>query len=180
MTADGALAEDHEAGSEQIRAFHRDPYRNELITAPEIVLRPQADAFAAVHVHRVVRHYAAVFGEVVLEHRRRHRRLLAAVDRACGDRARRIHDVREPGHARQHIGDAFEIADRYVELTTDARIRARGEHRGFAGAGGVRGQGDAAAHGKLLDEHAPTLAGHLRPADDEIERHEHILSLDGA
>ena len=68
-------------------------------------------------------------GDVVLQHRRRHRRLLAAVDRAGGDRARRVHDVGVAGHAREHRFDALELADRQVELPADARVRARGDTR---------------------------------------------------
>ena len=134
--------------------------------------------FAAVDVHRVVRDHAAVLGEVVLQHRRGHGRLLAAVDRAGGHGACGVHDVSESGHAREHFRDAFEVADRSIELTANARVRAGREHCRLRRAGRARGQRDAATDRQLLDQHAPALARHLRSADDEVERHEHVLALD--
>ncbi len=83
-------------------------------------------------------------------------------------------DIGEPDHARDRQLDAFELADRHVELAADARVGAGREHRCLRTAGGIGGQRDAAPDRELLDQHAPALAGHLDAADDGIERHEHV------
>ncbi len=177
MTPDRALAEDDETARQYVRAFHRDRDGHDLIAAREVVLRPQANALAAMHVHRIVRNEPAELGEVVLQHRGRHRRFLAAVDCARGHRSRGVHDVSTAGHAREHFRNAFELTDGQIELTTNARVRTRGKHGGLRTASCTRGQRDAASDGQLLDEHAPALACHLRAADDGIERHEHVFAL---
>ena len=180
MAAHGALAENDEAARQDVGAFDRDRDRHDLIAAAQIIFRPEADALAAMHVHGVVGDHAAEFGGVILEHGRGHRRLLAAVDGARGDRARGVDDVGARRHARQHLLDAFEAADGHVELAANARIGARGIDGGLRAAGGARRQRNAAAHRQLLHQHAPTLAGHGEAADDGVDRHEHIVSLDGA
>ena len=176
MAADRALAEDHQAAGQDVRALDRDRDRHHLVAAAEVVLRAEADALAAVHVHRVVRDLAAELRAVVLEHRGRHRRLLAAVDRAGGDRACRVHDVGSAGHAGECRLDALELADRLAELLADPCIGRRGVDRRLGAAGRVRRQRDAAADRELLHQHAPALARHLRPADDAVERQEHVLA----
>jgi hypothetical protein len=65
--------------------------------------------------------HAAHLGDVVLEHGRGHGGLFAAVDRAGGDAARRVHDVGVAHHARDDLLHALELADRHVELR---RMRA--------------------------------------------------------
>ena len=176
MAADGALAKDDQRAGEDVGALDGDRHRNHLVAASEIVARAQLDALAAMHVHGVVRDLPAHLRDVVLEHRGRHRGLFAAVDGAGRDRTRRIHGVGVADHARQHGLDAFEFAHRHVELAPDAGVGARGEHAGLGAAGGVGGQRDATADRELLDQHAPALSGHLRAADDEVERHEHVLA----
>ena len=180
VAAHRALAEDDEIAGEEIGALDRNGDRHDLVAAAEIVARPEADALAAVHVHGVVGDLAAHLRDVILEHCGGNRGLFPAVDGARGDRARRVHDVGEPGHARDHRLDALEPAHRRVELAADARVGAGRPHRGFRGAGGVGGERDAAPDRELLHEHPPAAAGHLGAADDEVERHEHIASLDGA
>ena len=174
MAAHCTLTKDDEAAREDVRAFDGDGHGYDLVAAGEIVLGSEADALAAVHVHRVVGDLPRHLGDVVLQHRGGHRGFLAAVDGPGGDRARRVHGVGEAHHASDHALDALELADRHVELSADAGIGAGREHRGLAATGAARGQRDAAPDGELLDQHAPALARHLRSADDEVERHEHI------
>ena len=174
MAAHCTLTKDDEAARQDVRAFDGDGHGYDLVAAGEIVLGSEADALAAVHVHRVVGDLPRHLGDVVLQHRGGHRGFLAAVDGPGGDRARRVHGVGEAHHASDHALDALELADRHVELSADAGIGAGREHRGLAATGAARGQRDAAADRELLDQHAPALARHLRPADDEVERHEHI------
>ena len=178
MAADRALPEDDQAARQDVRAFDRDRDRHQVVAARQVVAGAEHDALAAVDIHRVVGDAAAVLGEVILQHRRRHRRFLAAVDRAGRDGARCVHDVSGAGHARECFRDTFELTDRDVELTADARVRAGREHCCFRRARRARRQRNAAADRELLDEHAPALAGHLDAADQEIERHEHVLALD--
>jgi hypothetical protein len=70
---------------------------------------------------------AAHLGAVVLGDRRRHRRLLAAVDRGGGGLRQRADRVGLAGDARQRFLDALEAADRQAELLADARVGA-GDH----------------------------------------------------
>ncbi len=176
MAADRALAKDHEAAREDVRTLDRDRDRHDLVAAAEVILRAEADALAAVHVHRVVRDLPGQLRAVVLQHRGGHGRLLAAVDRARRHRTRRVDDVRSARHARERGFDALELADRLVELLAYARIRSRRKNAGLRAARCIRRQRDAATHGQLLDQHAPALARHLRSADDAVERHEHVLA----
>ena len=178
MAAHRALAEDDEVPRQDVRALDRDAHGNHLVGAADVVLRPEHDALAALHVHRVVRDHAAELGDVVLEDAGGHGGPLAAVDRAGRHRARRVHDVGARGHARDHGLDALELADRQVELAADARVGGGGIDAALGAAGRDRGQRDATPDGQLLDQHAPALARHLRPADDRVQRHEHVLALD--
>ncbi len=180
MAAHGTLAENDEAAREEIGTLHGDRHRQRLVAAREIVPRSQADPLAAVHVHRVVRNLPPHFCHVVLEHRGRHGRLLAAVDRARGHRACGIHRVGEADHACDHRFHALESADRHVELAPDACVGARRPARRLRPSGRVRGKGDAAPHGQLLNQHAPAGSRHLRAPDDHVERNEDVLALDGA
>ncbi len=124
MAAYGALPEDYETACQEIRAFDGDGHRHRFVAAGEIILRSEADALAAMHVHRIVCNLAAHFGDVILEHRRRYGRLLAAIDCACGDGPCGVHRVGQPDHARDDRLDAFESADRHVELAANARVGA--------------------------------------------------------
>src|SRR4249919_3460752 len=69
MRAHRALAEDDQAPREDVRAFYRDADRNLLIAAAEIVVGPETDALAAVHVHRIVQHLARTLRAVILDDR---------------------------------------------------------------------------------------------------------------
>ena len=112
MAADRALAEDDQVAREDVGALDRDRDRDRLIAAAQVVVRPEHDALAAVHVHRIVGDPPPHLGDVILQDRGRHRRLLAGVDRRGGDAARRVHDVAQADHARDHLLDALEAADR--------------------------------------------------------------------
>ncbi len=139
-----ALAKDNEVPGEKVGAFDGDRNRHDLVAAGEIVLRAETDALAAVYVHRVIRDLPGHLGNVVLQHRRRHGRLLAAIDRSGCNRARGIHGVREPDHARDHGFDALELTNGRVELTPDARVRTRRPGAGLGATSAVRRQRDAA------------------------------------
>ena len=85
--------------------------------------------------------------------------LLAVVDRRGGDAARRVHDVGQADHARDHLLDALEAADRHVELPADARVGAGGEdrrpaRRRWRSTGSEMQRPDR----QLLDQHAPAAA----------------------
>ena len=178
MAAHRPLTKDDEAARQDVRAFHGDGHRNDLITTAEIVAWAEADALATVHVHGIVCHLTTHLGDVVLEHGRRDRRLLATVDGARRDRSRCVHGVGVSHHPRDHALDAFELSDWHVELAPDAGVGTGGEHRSFAAARAARGQRNAATHGELLDQHAPALTHHLWTTNDEVERNEHVLALD--
>ena len=117
---------------------------------------------------------------MVLEDGGRYGRLFAAVDGTGGDAARGIHDVAVAQHAGQQCFNALEPTHRQAELLADAGIGAGSPHTRHRATGGTGGQRDAAPHRQLFDEHAPALAGHCHTADQTVERHEHVMALDGA
>ena len=176
MAANRTLAENHHAAGEDVRAFHGNADGDLLIGAAEIIVRAQTDAFAAMHVHRVVDHLAAAVGAVVFDDGRDHRRFLAKVDRASGHDARGIDRISIAGDARQHFLDAFEFADGNLELAAHPAVGAGRAQRQFGCAGTRRRQGDGSARGKALHQHAPALAGVLASADDPLHRNEDVLA----
>ena len=180
MAAHRALAEDNERARQNVRALDGDGDRQRLVHAPHEIARPEADAGAALHVHGVVHHAAHVLGELVLGDRRGHRRFLAQVHGARRERARGVHEIGVPGHARERFFHAFELADRQLELLADARVRAGGAAGELAGAGRERRQRNRTAGSEGFHQHAPALADLLRPADDPVERNEHVLAPVGA
>ena len=177
MAADRALAEDDQVAREDVGALDRDRDRDRLIAAAEVVVRPEHDALAAVHVHGVVGDSPPHLGDVIFQDRRGHRRLLAVIDRRGGDAARRVHDVGETDHARDHLLDALEAPDRGVELAADARIGAGGVHgrrarRPWRWPAARCSGPPRAARPACASRHRPCL----QPADDAIERHEHVVA----
>ena len=176
MSADRALAEDDQGAREDVRPFDGDRDRRHLVAAPDPVVRPEADALAAVDVHRVVHRLPRALGHVVLGDRREHRGLLAHVDRAGGHDARRVHHVAVRGDAAERFLDAFQPSDRRLELRANARIGA-GEAGERLGAADRRArQRDRPARGEAAHQHHPALAGVVASADDPVERHEHVFA----
>ncbi len=176
MAADRPLTEDDEIAREDIGAFDRDRDGQLLVQAPHEVVGTETDSLATEDVHRVVDHGAAALGEVVLDDCRDHGRFFAEVHRACGHGTRRVHRVKVAADAGERLLDAFEFSDRCLELAAHACVgtrRARGE-LGVARPRG--GQRYRASRGETLHQHPPALARHLRPADDPVERHEHVLA----
>ncbi len=180
MAADGALAEDDQVARQDVRAFHRDADGRSLPATRQVIARPEHHALAAMHVHGIGRDHATQLGHMHLQDGGGYSGLLAAIDGAGGDSARRIHDVGVADDARDDLLDAFELAHRSAELLADARVRTSGPGGRHRAAGGRCWQRDAAAHRQLLDEHAPAAAGHLHATDDVFQRHEHVLTLDGS
>ncbi len=176
MAADRPLTEDDEVAREDVGALDRDRDGQLLVNAPQEVVGTEADSLAAEDVHRVVDYGAPALGEVVLDDRRDHRGFFAEVHRARGHGARRVHRVQVAADAGERFLDAFEFSDRRLELVAHASIGA-GRTRGELGVARPRGgQGDRAARGEALHQHPPALARHLRPADDPVEGHEHVLA----
>ena len=140
VTAHRPLTKDDQVARQDIGALDGNGDRHDLVAAPEIVIRSQHNALAAVNIHCIVGDHAADFGGVIFEHGGGHRWLFAAVDGTGGDRARRVYDVGACRHARQDLFDALEAADRCVELAADTGIGARCIDGGLCTARGVRGQ----------------------------------------
>ena len=96
-----------------------------------------------------------------------------AGDRQFGGGA---HDVGVATQACQRLFNPFHLANRQLELATDAAVGTGGQGQHLDAARAVGGQGDAATDGETLHQHAPALTGHGRTADDEVERDEHVLA----
>ncbi|CFP49426.1 Uncharacterised protein [Bordetella pertussis] len=180
MAADRALAEDDQAARENVGAFHRDADRQLLVGAAQEVRRTQADALAADDIHAVVDHLAGAFGDVVFDDGRCHGGLFAQVHGAGRHDARRVHQVGVAADARQRLLHAFESAHRHAELAAHPRIGAHGARGQLGHACVGRRQRDRAARRQAFHQHAPALAGHGRPADDEFQRHEYVRAAGGA
>ena len=176
MSADRALAEDDQRAREDIGALDRDGDRRHLVAAADPVVRAEADALAAVDVHRVGHRRSGALGHVVFGDRRKHRGLLAHVDRAGGHDARRVHHVAVRGDAPERFLDAFQPSDRRLELRAHPRIGA-GEAGERLGAADRRArQRDRPARGEAAHQHHPAFARVFAPADDPVERHEHVFA----
>ena len=174
MAADGTLAEDDQRAGQDVGALDGDADRDLLVGAADEIGRAETDALAADDVHAVIDDLAGTLGDVVFGDGGDDRRLLAEVDGAGGHRARGIHHVGIGADARQRLLDALELADGHLELAAHAGIAADGARRHLGHAGVGRRQRDRAAGSQALHQHAPALAGLLRTADDEVERHEDI------
>ena len=174
MAADGALAEHDQASRQDVRAFDGDQNRQLHIRGADEIRRTHADTFAAGDVHCIGDDLAAPLGEMQLRDTRKDGGLLAQIDRACGQHARRVHHVEVAAHARQRLFDPFEHADRRLELLAYARIAARRTHRELRHAGARCGEGYAASRGERLHQHSPAVAQHRLSADDPIHRNENV------
>ena len=120
---------------------------------------------------------AAALGHVVLGDRGEHRGLLAEVDRARGQHARRVHQVEVAAHARERFLDAFELADRRLELAAHARVAAGRAHDESCAmpveSDGSEIERPAARHSISMRQPLPTIG---LPADDPVDRNEHVLA----
>jgi hypothetical protein len=181
MAADRALAVDHHRAREDVRAFDGDADRHRVPRARERVARAALDRAAGADVHRVADDLAHAVGEVGLADVADDGGLFACVERAAGERARGGHEVGEAGDARERFLDAFEAADRRVELLAHGRVRTADPRAQLRGADRQRRQRDRAARGERFHKHAPAVADLRAAADDGVvERHEHVLADDRA
>ena len=144
MRAYRSLPENHQRASQDIRAFHRDGDRHLLIKTSQIIVRPEADALATMHIHRIVDDDTAALGGVVFDDGRNHRRLFAQVHRQCGKTTRRIDHVSVCADACQRFFHAFEFADRHLELFAHAAVCARSARDQFHAAYAAGRQRDRA------------------------------------
>ena len=176
MATDSALTEDHHGTGQDIRAFHRDGDRRALIGTGQEVGFAQHDAFTAGNIHCIDDCLLASVGTVVFHDGRQHRRFLAQHQAAGDQRSRGIHHIGVTGDTRQWLFDAFHFADRDFELTADMGVSANAQRHGFHATGGVGRQGDATAYRQTFNQHAPALTGHFWPANDVIDRYEHVVT----
>ncbi len=180
VTADGTLAEDHQVARKNVGAFDGDEDRRPLPVAPQIVVWPHDDGLAAVHVHGVLDALAATLGEVVLEDRRQHRRLLAQVHGLGGQQPCAVHQPGIAADACQRLLDTFEGSQGNIELFAYVGVLASDQARVLGSAGTHCGQGDGAADRQAVHQHHPALAEHGLATDEEIQRHEYVLAAVGA
>ena len=179
MAAHRTLTENNHAAGQDVGALDGDRDRDRLVGTTDQVGRSQADAAAALDVHRVVDAAAVVLGQVILDDRRDHRGLLADIQRTEGQCAGGVHLVGEGGDPRQRLFDALEMPDRPVELLADRRIGTGETAGGLACTDAQRRQRDTATLGQALDQHAPALADVSGAADQLGHRDEHVVALVG-
>jgi hypothetical protein len=80
------------------------------------------------------------------------------------------------GDAAERFLHAFELADRGLELAAHARIGAGEAHQRLGAADRGGRQRDRPARGEAAHQHHPALARVVAPADDPVDRHEHVLA----
>ena len=180
MATNRALAENNQRARENVGALYRDRNRDRLIGATDIVVRPEANALATLNIHRIVQHQAHAFGHVVFRNRRDHRRFLAHVECTRCHRAAGIHQIGVAADTGQWFFDAFESADRGLELAAHARVGTGHHARGLAGRDRCCRQRNRTARGETLHQHAPALPDHGLTADDPVDWDEYILAGIGA
>ena len=97
VASDGSLAKNNQAPRQDICTFHGYCNRCRHVRTANVIIRPEAEGFAAMHVHRVGTDFSAELSAVILEYRRRHRRLFTLINRTSGNRHRSVHDVGAAG-----------------------------------------------------------------------------------
>ena len=146
------------------------------VRGAEKIRRPHADALAADDVHAVVDDLPRALGEMQLGDARQHRRLLAQIHRRGGQHAGRLHHVQVAADAGERLLDAFELADRHLELLAHARITADGARDELGHSDAGRRQRNAAPGGQAFHQHPPAAPEHRLPADHPVHRYEHVLA----
>ena len=79
MTSNHALTEDDQTSCKYVGTFHSDAYGKTLVSTAKKIIRSQADAVAAMNIHRVVQRFTHFFGVMVFENRSDHRGFLTIV-----------------------------------------------------------------------------------------------------
>ena len=133
MSADRALPEYDEIAGQDIGALHRDADRHRAIEGAHVVLRSVDHGLAAMDVHGIVDGDPHPLGRLQLHDAGDDRGMMALVERGAGQPPRGVEQIGGPGDPGQRALDAFELADRHVELLADPGV----------GAGGARGKGRA-------------------------------------
>ena len=176
MAADHALAELDQRAGDDIGAFHRDGDRHAAIKAAEIIQRAFDDAFAAVHVHRVIDGDAHAVGRLRFHDGGDDGRMVAVVERRAGHAARGVEQIGGRGDAAEPFLHGLEFGDRDVELLADARISA-GDIGGEGGARRrQRRQRNAAAGRERAHQHFPAFADLIDAADDIVHRNKNVMA----
>ena len=180
MAAYSTLPEYDHAARQYVRALDCDRNGHAAITPDKVVSRPTGNGAAAMHIHGVIDDLAHAFRVVVFQDRTQHSRLLTDAQRAGSHAAGSIHAVGQTGNTRQRFLDAFELADRNLELFANAGVGARHAAGKFAHTGAQRRQGDCPPDRQALHEHAPALANKLLAADYPLHGHKDILTAVGS
>src|SRR3984893_4717539 len=130
MATDRALTENNQIEGQNIRAFDRNTDRNGSTQVAEIVQRSIHHRLAPMYIHRVVDGTAHAFRRLRLHDGRDDRRVMTLIKGGAGKAARCIEQVGCSGDTAERFFDAFERADRDIELLAHARVssgRARGQ-----------------------------------------------------
>ena len=180
VAADRALAEDDEGTRQNVRALDRDPDRHRRVGVRQNVPRSLRDSRARLDVHGGIHHRPHPLGEVRLHDRGDHGRLLPGVHGPRRQHARPRHDVGHAADLRERLLDPLEAPDGKIELLAHGPVRARHARAELRGAGGQARKGDPTPRGEVGHEHLPALPHPRPPADDGVQRHEDVASVDRA
>ena len=146
MTANSPLPENNHAARQNVRALHGNGDGNRLVSAPDVIRRPHADAATAVYIHRIIDNLAHVLSVVTLQNRGNDRRFFATIEPAQGQQAARLHHVSHAADARQRFLDTLEFTNRSIELLAQVSIGAGIARAGFPRRNRERGKRYAAPH----------------------------------
>src|SRR5690554_2014942 len=179
MTADSALAEDHQAAGQYIRAFYGNADGHGLVGTGQEVAGAGDYATASNDIHGVVDYFPHQVSVAVFQHSGWHRWPNAPVQHAGGQQAGGIHHVGVAGNGLQGFLNPFKLADGAAELLPGVGVGAGGQAGQLAGAGAEGGQGDGAADGQAFQQHFPALAEHVLAADDLFHGNKDFIAPGG-
>ncbi|MNE25829.1 hypothetical protein D3C80_1191710 [compost metagenome] len=176
MAADRPLAEDHHGTGQDIGTFYRDGDWRALVGTGQEVGFTQHDAFTAGDIHRINDGLLATVGTMVFHDGRQYRRFFALHQRIGDQRGGGIHHIGVTGNTCQRFFNPFHLTDRDFELAANMGVSAGRQSHRFQTASGVGRQSDTTANRQAFNQHPPTLTCHFWPANDVIDRDEHVVA----
>ena len=176
MRADRALPEHDQIAGQDVGAFDGDRDRHRAIEGTQIVLRAVDHGLAAMDIHCIVDRGPHPLGRLQFHDAGDDGRMMALIERGAGQSPRGVEEIGCRRDARERLLDALEFADGDAELFADAGIGAGGACGEGGARGRQRGQRNAAAGGERRHQHFPALTQPRLPADDVVERNEHVVA----
>ena len=172
----GALAKYNQTARQNVGTLNCNANRYLLISACHVIVRPHANTFATVHIHRIDDGDTAAIGTVEFCNGRNHGRFFTHIYRRSGKYPNRLQHINIPADTRQCLFHTFKLTHRYFELFAHPAIGTTCACRQFCTTGCAGRQRNGTARSKTFHQHAPALANTFGTADDVIKRDKYILA----